>query len=260
MRRLVWLTLLGGCVIGDDGEGSTVRFEAGAPAAVDFVPGRVVHEVCIAVDVEEGFVRPVALVDDGAIGPGDGAAIQPDPLDGVECPTGDEWTGFARIEWRTHTGRAVVTFERSAASGPATSGDVPGLSASDSTPGATSGDLVLRGERFPGYDVVVEEVTTTGPAVTVPFVVGYRAAGVLEARPAESVPLRLSIVPDATPDAPSEVIGSSTGDGTITTDPDGRVYVFLDPAAFSCDLAAEYALFVTPEGGGTVLAATLPCL
>jgi hypothetical protein len=96
--------------------------------------------------------------------------------------------------------------------------------------------------------------------VTVPFVVAYRAAGVLDARPAESVPLRLSIVPDATPDAPGEVIGSSTGDGTITTDPDGRVYVFLDPAAFACDLAAEYALFVTPDGGGTVLAATLPCL
>ena len=253
MRMLMLVTVgLTGCVIGDGSDATPIRFEAGAPSPVAFEPGRIVHDVCIAVDDESGYIRPVLLIDDGAMGPGEGAPVRIAPIGELDCPEGPDWTGWARLEWRTRTGRGAATVEHAEASGPAGTADVTGVQA----PEAPAGELLLDGERFAGYDVVVEAPTAAGPALSVPVVVDYRAAGALAAAPAEGVPLAISLLP-----AGPVLLGSSSGgvEEPIVTDPDGRVYLFLDAASLDCGLAAEYAIFVTPTGGGTTLAGTLPC-
>jgi hypothetical protein len=243
---------LAGCVIGDGSTAEPIRFAAGPPVAADFEPGRVVHDVCIAVDDDSGYIKPVLLIDDGAMGPGEGAPVLPSPIEGLDCPTGDDWIGWARIEWRTRSGRGAATVEHAEASGPAGTPDVTGVPA----PEAPAGELVLSGERFPGYDVAVEEPTLTGPALTVPFAVDYRDAGALPGRPADGLNLTISLLP-----AGPVILGSSSGgaEDPIVTDAEGRVFVFLDAVTLDCAVSADYAVFVTPTGGGTTLAGTLPC-
>lgn len=252
MRHALLVLLLGGCVIGDGSDSQPIRFEAGTPQVVGFEPGRVVHDVCIALDDDAGYVRPVLLVDDGAMGPGEGAPVRPAPIADLGCPEAPEWVGWARIEWRTRTGRGAATVVHAAASAPAGTADVDGVPAPD----APAGELILDGERFPGYAVTVEATTLTGPALTVPFVVDYEAAGALPGQPAEGVTLGLSLLPEG-----PALLGSSAGgiEDPIRTDADGRVYVFLDAASLDCAISEEFAVFVTPTGGGTILATTLPC-
>jgi hypothetical protein len=252
--RTVFLLLLplSGCVIGDGSDAQPLRIEAGAPQAVGFEPGHVVHDVCIAVDDASGYIKPVLLIDDGAMGPGEGAPVRTTPIADLDCPDAPEWTGWARIEWRTASGRGVATVEHTESSAPAGTPDVTGVP----SPEAPAGELLFDGERFPGYDVVVEETTLTGPALTVPIQVDYRAAGALEARPGENLGLTLSVLP-----AGPVIVGSSSGtaEDPIVTDAEGRVYVFFDTISLDCAISDEFAVFVSPTGGGTTLAGTLAC-
>lgn len=253
MRTSILLVLaLGGCVIGDGTTAEPIRFAAGTPQAAGFEPGRIVHDVCIAVDDEGGFIKPVLLIDDGTMGPGEGAPVFPNPIADLGCPSEPEWTGWARIEWRTGSGRGAATVEHTEASAPAGTPDVTGVPAPD----APAGELVLVGERFPGYDVFIQEPTQTGPALTVPIAVDFRAAGALDARPAEGLTLALSLLP-----AGPVIVGSSSGgaEEPIVTDLEGRVYVFFDAISLDCFVSDEFAVFVTPTGGGTTLAGTLAC-
>ena len=54
----------------------------------------------VAVDDESGYIRPVLLIDDGAMGPGEGAPVRITPIGELDCPEGPDWTGCARLEWR----------------------------------------------------------------------------------------------------------------------------------------------------------------
>jgi hypothetical protein len=272
-RRLLaigFAALGGGCVIGNNTEATPVQFEAGTPSPVGFLPGVIVHEVCIAVDTDGGYVRPVALVANGpgdSIGPVAGAPVQPLPIDGVECPTDELYQGWARIEWRTGLGRAVATFEHSNAplpvgSGEQLDGDADAGVAPDAditfapAPSAASaGEVVLEGERFAGYDVTSGEPDYAASGiVTLPLDVGYRAAGTLAGRPADNVALALSYVPiDLT------VFGTSTGGDGVRTDFEGHVDVLYRGDQLDCFTAEEFGVYVTPPNGGTTLAASLFC-
>lgn len=252
---LLGLPLLASCVIGDATEGSPVRFEASSPVATGFAPGRVIHEVCVAVDTDDGFVTPLAITSNPAgdgIGPAEGAAVQRMPLQGLDClPASEGWTGWARLAWHTGPGRAVVVLEH--ASAPSPSSDLGGdtLEAAP-VPTASAGELVLEGTRFEGYDVVVGEPELGASYVRLPVDVAYRGAGALAGGPAGGITLSLSFLP-----AGPEVFGSSTGTtDPIVTDVEGHVDVFLLGETIPCE---DVAVFVTPAGGGTALAATITC-
>ncbi|MCI0583330.1 MAG: hypothetical protein L0227_10680 [Chloroflexi bacterium] len=250
MRAIFFLVVLGGCVIGDGTDAQPIRFAAGAPQAVDFEPGRVVHDVCIAVDDTTGYIKPVLLIDDGTMGPGEGAPVFAAPIADLDCPDEPDWTGWARIEWRTASGRGAAAVEHAEASAPAGTPDVTGVPASE----GPAGEILFAGERFPGYEVVVEEPTQTGPALTVPISVAYRDAGALAGRPGDGLTLTLSLLPSG-----PVIVGSSTGgpEDPIVTDFEGRAFVFFDAVSLDCLVSEEYAVFVTPTGGGTTLVGTL---
>ncbi len=246
--------LLGACVIGDGSEGAPVRFEASPAVATGFAPGRVVHEVCVAIDTDTGFVRPLAISSNpggDSVGPGEGAAVQRLPLDGIACPSADDgWSGWARLTWLTGPGRAVVVLEHAGAPSPSSG---LGGAALAPAPGASAGELVFAGVRFAGYDVTVGAPELGPSYVRVPIDVAYRDTGGLGGVPAAGITLALSFLP-----AGPVIFGSSTGSGTdpIITDADGHVDVLLLGDSVPC---ADVALFVTPTGGGTELATTLRC-
>lgn len=261
---------LGACVIGDATEGSPVRFAAGTPVATAFVPGQVVHEVCVVVDADDGYVRPLSIASTPAgdgIGPAEGAAVQALPLDGVECPAdppdgGDgstTWLGGARLTWQTGSGRAVVVLEHaSTPAQPTVSALVGAAMLGDDTlaappvPPASAGEIVLQGAAFAGYDVEVGDAEVSASYVRLPIDVRYRAAGALATQPAGGITLSLSFLPEG-----PTIFGSSTGGADqIVTDAFGHVDVLLLGASVPCE---DVAVFITPAGGGTALATTLTC-
>ncbi len=263
----------GGCVIGNNTEASPVQFEAGLPVAVDFLPGQVVYEVCVAVDVDDGYVRPVALttldaigVEDG-IGPQAGAEVQPQPIDGLGCPEVG-YQGWARIIWHTSLARGTAIFVHSNAPLPVSTGDLvagapqggsaePDAGLEAPAPSAASaGEIVLRGERFGGYDVTSGELGFAGTGIiTVPVDIEYRSVGALAGRPANDITLALTYAP-----VPLPLFGSSSVGGDLRTDFDGHIELLYSEASVPCTAdVAEYAVFVTPFEGGIALAASLPC-
>lgn len=253
---------LGGCVIGDATEGSPVRFAAGTPVATAFVPGQVVHEVCVVVDADDGYVRPLAIASTPAgdgIGPAEGAAVQALPLDGVDCPSdpadgSTAWLGGARLTWQTGSGRSVVVLEHASTPAQPTVSATVGddtLAAPPVTP-ASAGEIVLQGTAFAGYDVEVGDAEVSASYVRLPIDVRYRAAGALAAQPAGGITLWLSFLPEG-----PTIFGSSTGGAEqIVTDAFGHVDVLLLGASVPCE---DVAVFITPAGGGTELATTLTC-
>jgi hypothetical protein len=114
---LVLAVASGGCIVlGGGTDSEPVDINAGAPLATGFRPGMVMHDVCIGVDTDHGFVIPVDAVDPGGgvVEPGDGATVQPEPIDGLDCPPASDGNlGWARLVWGSGSGRAEVVLEYS---------------------------------------------------------------------------------------------------------------------------------------------------
>jgi hypothetical protein len=258
----LWALVATGCVIGSGDEASPVSLEPGAPRPVGFsteaidavTRGRVDHEVCVAVDTAAGFVFVTQLIDPGgATAPRAGAAVQSTPHGDLDCPTGDDWRGWARIFWGTVTGRALVTLEHEVIRGPS-----PG--AGDLGKIASGGQVVLDGVAFRGYAVAAAPAAPVSPGsstLELALHVDYAATGPLDPAPAAGVDLVLSWVP-----APPPVVGGSpgfdVGAGRLPTDAGGDAYLLVDGAGL-CDAGIEYVLFVTTPDGGTALVTSLGC-
>jgi hypothetical protein len=275
MRRVTLVAGLAGCVLGEGGEAPPVNLEVGAPTPIGFdtrdigadgVRGVVDHEICVAVDVTEGFVKPTQLIDTGQVGPANGAAVQFTPLADLACPTGDGWKGWARIDWGTVTGRALVTFDHTLNPGltDPDDDDVPfeidaGFFELAPTLIRSGGEVLLEGERFAGYQITAETIEDGGASVKLQVGSAYRATATLASRPAQ-----LDLVLTFSPETPAVVGGSpgftvddATGAIVLPTDVDGEAYLLLDAFSF-CD--AEYVLFAQTPDGGTELVTTLSCL
>lgn len=262
------LTGAAGCVIGNSTDGDPVVFAVGEPTPVRFLPGVVEHEVCVATNIDDGYIRAVDFVgtpDVEFIGPAEGAAIQLLPLDGVDCPPASEgFSGWARIRWQTEGGRNLVTFAHEA--GPFTQPQDTGGGEFKREGGellganATTGELVLEGESFPGYDVVDSFVDDSQPGVIgISVDLAYRDAGLLTSEPASDVPFSLSYAP-----VDLVLFGSSSGTFDLKADRDGHNTLLYNQTAF-CNGAFDPAtgnptnvsVFLTPLAGGTILAGTL---
>ncbi len=278
MKNLVILTAIwgaGGCIINDGTDAEPALFEVGPPLPVAFQPGVVEHEVCVATNRADGYVRAsdfIGLPDVEFIGPSEGAPVQVLPLDGLDCPTSSgsfEANGFARIRWLTQSGRNLVTFVHE--DGPFVGGDDSGGGGGDDFGDfkrtekgagplpATRGELVLDGEGFPGYEVFPSPVDDSQDGVLgVVVEMQYREAGVLEAQPAADVSFAVSTSP-----VDIAYFGSSTGFDT-KADRDGFNTVLYNVSTFcasaydpSSGEPTNVSVFVTPTGGGTTLAGTL---
>ncbi len=258
----------GGCIIGNSTEGDLVVFEVGTPQPVHLLPGLVEHEVCVATNVDDGYIRPVDFVGiEGleSIGPDEGAPVQVLPLDGLDCPPASEgFAGWARIRWQTQSGRNLATFAHAAGpfSGSTGGGGGEEFKRGDepSNANATTGEVVLDGEAFPGYDVIDSFVDDSQPGVLgVSLDLAYRDAGLLLGEPAADVPFTVSYVP-----VDLVLFGSSSGTFDLKADRDGHNTLLYNQAAF-CNSAFDpstgnptnVSVFVTPFAGGTVLAGTL---
>ncbi len=277
MRRLILLSVLGGCVIGEGGEAPPVNLEVGAPIAIGFdtrdigadgIRGVVDHEICVAVDVSDGFVKPTQLIDTGSIGPASGAAVQATPLADLECPTGGNLRGWARLDWGTVTGRALVTLDHTLnpgltdpGGGDGGGGGEPDAFPFEETllPIRSGGEVVLQGERFAGYEITAEPLEDGSSTLKLAVTTSYRATETLEARPAQ-----LDLVLTFEPLSPVLVGGSpgfaadeNTGAITLPTDIDGEAYLLLDSGSL-CD-SDEFVLFAQTPDGGTELVTTLTC-
>ncbi len=269
MRTILVITAMtsaAGCVIGDSTDAEPAVFSIGEPLPVRFLPGLVEHEVCVATNLSDGYIRPVdfvALEGVEFIGPGEGAAVQTLPLDGVDCPPASEgFAGWARIRWQTQTGRNLVTFAHERGPIPGEAEDTGEFKRGDglSSANATTGELVLDGEPFPGYDVIDAFVDDSQPDVLgVSVDLAYRDAGALFGEPAADVPLTLSYAPLDLP-----LFGSSSGLFDLKADRDGHTTLLYSLNTF-CSTAFDpftgdpinVSVFVTPLAGGTVLAGTL---
>lgn len=272
MKHLVILAGIagaGGCVIGDGTEAEPVVFEVGTPQPVAFLPGIVEHEVCVATNVDYGYVRAsdfIGIPGVEFIGPSEGAPVQVLPLDGLECPPASQgFRGWARIRWQTQSGRNLVTFVHEAGpfSGSADTGfdDEESKRAEKGTEpaSATRGELVLDGEAFPGYEVVDAFVDDSNEGVLA-LVVGLEYGDVdgLVDQPAADVGFAVSYSPVEVP-----LFGSSSG-FDLKVDRTGYNTLLYNVSAF-CSSAFDpgtgeptnVSVFVTPFGGGTSLAGTL---
>lgn len=267
-HALLLTGLLGGCVIGNGTEGEIAVFETGVPLAVRLLPGVVEHEVCVATNVPEGYVRAadfVGIPDVEFIGPAEGAPVQVLPVDALDCPAASSgFEGWARIRWQTQSGRNLATFvhERGpfVAVGGEGGGEFKRDVASLTGANATTGELVLDGEAFPGYEVIDQFIDDSQPGVIgVSLDLEYRDAGLLVDQPASDVPFTVSYSPVDLP-----LFGSSSGTFDLKIDRAGHTTLLYNLNTF-CAIAFDpstgdpvnVSVFVTPVAGGTVLAGTL---
>jgi hypothetical protein len=108
-----------GCILSGGDHGPAAQLDVGTPTPQRFrevdiqgtTRGVVQHDLCVSADVPTGFIVPLALVDDGAYAPLDGAPLQPDKFTDLDCP--DSGVAWARVEWDTVTGHGLMTLAHS---------------------------------------------------------------------------------------------------------------------------------------------------
>jgi hypothetical protein len=280
-RALIVAALAGGCVVGGDREAPPVQLAAGAPKpfaeAVESGGGQTFavmrHDVCIAVDTQGGYILPVSLSGPGFLSlPDTGAPVNDAPIDGIDCPTGDPWRGWARIGWDTvgGRGRVVLTHSLTRRTG---SGTVPGDGGDSeimpdaeftfradiaSGPVPSGGELLFQGEAFPGFTTDVTADASNGP-LTLGFTLEFAASATVPAAPAAFVAITPTTVPSGLasavlPDSP----GWDPNTGTVTTDAHGTATLLVDPSTL-CEDGIDKTLFVATPDGGIQLATTISC-
>lgn len=278
--------LAGGCVVGGDRQAPPVQLAAGAPspfaAAVESGGGQTYavmrHDVCIAVDTLGGYILPVSLSGPGFLSlPDTGAPVEDAPIDGIDCPTGDPWRGWARIGWDTVGGRGRVVLTHSltrhagSAMVPGGGGDGGG-GGGDIEPDAeftfqadiasgpvpSGGELLFQGEAFPGFTTDVTEDSSSGP-LTLGFTTQFAASPTIPAAPAAFVAISPTTVPTGLasavlPDSPNW----DPSAGTVTTDAHGTATLLVDGTTL-CEDGTDKTLFVATPDGGIQLATTISC-
>lgn len=215
-------------------EFSPVRMAVGPAVPVRIAPGKVVHQVCVAVNSAGGRLQAESLTVAGEFAPVS-VEVRPSAPAGAACPSepvdGFGWRGFAGFSWGTAADFAQVVMSYQG----------PGQET------LTTEILDLEGVAFAGYDVVAGAPTSNESWTSIELSLAYPDVAGLAGGPAAGVLLQdLRFIPENGP----TFLGSSSGGANDppVTDWAGRVVLFFDTAG----LQGTYALFVTPENGATV--------
>jgi hypothetical protein len=202
-----------------------VRVVMGAPVAADRMPGRVVHDVCVATNTAKGTVGLSAAAGWDAVLAPDEMTVWPMPeTPPPGCPAG-AFAGYAIFGW-------------------AASGETDVLTATWSSPnGYTEISTSARAtaSAFAGYDADFSaDILGSGDVVRVVVTAAltYRAGSGLAEAPAGGVSLTF----DAYSDYGAEELSADAATG-----PDGTA-----TAVFEAEVGDVLDLFVTPEGSASM--------
>ena len=212
-----------------------VRMLAGPAKPVEYQPGLLVHEACLAVNSKHGTLTSAAPPEDP---PEDefksaedfSVEVSDQAPAGLTCPStavdAIGWVGFAKISYASASGDDEV--------------DLSYLGPEAAV--LVSTVVELAGSEFPGYEVTGAAPSPSESFVAVTLAVDYKPVGDLVGGLAKAVTLEQRFVPEPGPG----LLGSSSGgpEDPIVTGNDGKVTLF-----FALDAPGTYAWFVTPQGG-----------
>ncbi len=212
---------------------SPVTVAVGAAVPVEFRPGAIAHEVCVYANTSHGTLT--VATDSGDLIPEqtslNEAAAQ------LRCSDGPEqWAGVALLEWTSREESAEFEVRYTGAGESST----------------TVQQIPVRGDIFPGYDVVLLDVERTGTWTRMKVELTYRETLSLPFGPASAVSMGgLRSVP-----AGLVLVGSSSGSEAIVpqTDSGGRVTLYFE----NRESDVPISVFATPLGGGTLFLGEIP--
>lgn len=212
-----------------------VRIAAGELTPVRYDKGRVVHDLCVAVNSPDGLLFANTITVSSLFAPAQTDVNDVAPS-GLDCPTValDEfgWRGFAPFSWTTSNPNAEVTIEYASNDGVA----------------IESTRIPLEGLAFPGYEVSSDAPVLNGTLASVTVTFSYPASGPLASAPAAGVSLT---IPSFLPATNSPLFIGSTSGGELdmpVTDESGEVTLFFNTELIS----GTFAMFATPENGSAV--------